>query len=234
MREASGSRPPAGLPGRYRQRARCRSSAARRTRVRAWSRRWPRSARASARSRSRPRSCAASTPTACCVRRRNWAWTPMPPACSNLPDDAPVGTPLADYLGLPDASIELKLTPNRADCFGVRGIAFDVAAACGSEVVPFDATPMPALNDATLPIELDAGADAPRYVGRVIEGVDADAAHAGLDGRAPAPQRHPPGQPAGRRDPVRDAGTRPADACVRPRPAQGSGRRAPCARGRER
>ena len=50
-----------------------------------------------------------------------------------LPDDAPVGTPLADYLGLPDASIELKLTPNRADCFGVRGIAYDIAAATGSE-----------------------------------------------------------------------------------------------------
>ena len=90
-----------------------------------------------------------------------------------LPGDAPIGTPLADYLGLPDASIELKLTPNRADCFSVRGIAFDVAAACGSEVVPFDTTPMPALNDATMTIELGAGAAAPRYVGRVIEGVDA-------------------------------------------------------------
>src|SRR5688500_11385691 len=90
-----------------------------------------------------------------------------------LPDDAPVGAPLADYLGLPDASFELKLTPNRADCFGVRGIAYDVAAAYGSEVVPFDATPMPALMDAALPVQLDAGADAPRYVGRVVEGVDA-------------------------------------------------------------
>jgi phenylalanyl-tRNA synthetase beta chain len=90
-----------------------------------------------------------------------------------LPDDAPVGTPLADYLGLPDASIELKLTPNRADCFSVRGIAFDVAAACESEVVPFDITPMPALNDATLQVELNSGGDAPRYIGRVIEGVDA-------------------------------------------------------------
>jgi phenylalanyl-tRNA synthetase beta chain len=92
-----------------------------------------------------------------------------------LPDDAPVGTPLAGYLGLPDASIELKLTPNRADCFSVRGIAFDVAAACGSEVVEFDATPMPALGDAALAVELDAGADAPRYVGRVVSGVDATA-----------------------------------------------------------
>ena len=90
-----------------------------------------------------------------------------------LPADAPIGTPLADYLGLPDASIELKLTPNRADCFSVRGIAFDVAAACGSEVAKCDVTPMPALNDASLALELNAGADAPRYIGRVIEGVNA-------------------------------------------------------------
>ncbi len=90
-----------------------------------------------------------------------------------LPADAPVGAPLADYLGLPDASFELKLTPNRADCFSVRGIAFDVAAAFGSQVAAFDADPMPALNDAQLAVQLDAGADAPRYVGRVIEGVDA-------------------------------------------------------------
>lgn len=89
-----------------------------------------------------------------------------------LPDDAPVGAPLAGYLGLPDATFELKLTPNRADCFGIRGIAFDVAAATGSTVEAFDAAPMPSLCDAALPVELNAGADAPRYVGRVIEGVD--------------------------------------------------------------
>jgi len=92
-----------------------------------------------------------------------------------LPADAPVGVALADYLGLPDAAIELKLTPNRADCFGVRGIAFDVAAALGSEVEAFDAAPVPARSDATLQVELHAGADAPRYVGRVIESVSATA-----------------------------------------------------------
>ena len=90
-----------------------------------------------------------------------------------LPADAPVGTPLADYLGLPDASIELKLTPNRADCFSVRGIAFDVAAATGCEIETLDFVPMPALHDAMLAVELNAGADAPRYVGRIIEAVDA-------------------------------------------------------------
>ena len=90
-----------------------------------------------------------------------------------LPADAPVGVPLADYLGLPDASIELKLTPNRADCFGVHGIAFDVAAATGAEVEPLDAMPVPAAHDATLPVELHADADAPRFVGRELQGVDA-------------------------------------------------------------
>jgi phenylalanyl-tRNA synthetase beta chain len=89
-----------------------------------------------------------------------------------LPDDAPVGTPLADYLGLPDAAIELKLTPNRADCFGVRGIAFDVAAATGCEVEPLQAEPVAAVTDSAMAVELNAGSDAPRFVARVIEGVD--------------------------------------------------------------
>ncbi len=92
-----------------------------------------------------------------------------------LPADAPVGTPLADYLGLPDSSIELKLTPNRADCFGIRGIAYDVAAATGSEVAAFDIAPIAASIDSQLAVELNAGADAPRYLGRVIEGVDGTA-----------------------------------------------------------
>ena len=93
-----------------------------------------------------------------------------------LPDDAPVGRTLVEYLGLPDASIEIKLTPNRADCFSIRGIAFDVAAACASEVVPFDAAPVAAVGTRELTIDLAAGAEAPRYVGRVIEGINARAA----------------------------------------------------------
>lgn len=93
-----------------------------------------------------------------------------------LPADAPVGQSLVEYLGLPDASIEIKLTPNRADCFSIRGIAFDVAAACASEVVPFTAAPVPAVGTRELTVALAAGAEAPRYVGRVIEGINARAA----------------------------------------------------------
>ena len=92
-----------------------------------------------------------------------------------LPEDAPVGASLAEYLGLPDASIELKLTPNRADCFSIRGIAFDVAAAFGSAVKPLAIESVPAGSAATMVVELDASADVPRFVGRVIEGIDVNA-----------------------------------------------------------
>ncbi len=90
-----------------------------------------------------------------------------------LPADAPVGAPLADYLGLPDTVFELGLTPNRGDCFSLRGIAYDVAAAFGTQVQPLDAAPVPAASDARLEVRLGAGASAPRYLGRVVEGVDA-------------------------------------------------------------
>ncbi len=46
-----------------------------------------------------------------------------------LASDAPVGKSLIEYLGLPDNVIELGLTPNRADCLSLRGLAIDVAAA---------------------------------------------------------------------------------------------------------
>ena len=92
-----------------------------------------------------------------------------------LPADAPVGAPLAEYLGLPDTVFELGLTPNRGDCFSIRGIAYDVAAAFGTQVLPYDAAPVPAASDARrdvahLDIRLEAGAAAPRYFGRVVEG----------------------------------------------------------------
>ncbi|MGO4703301.1 phenylalanine--tRNA ligase subunit beta [Dyella sp. 2RAB6] len=92
-----------------------------------------------------------------------------------LPADAPVGQPLASYLGLPDASIELKLTPNRPDCLGLVGLAHDVAALFGSHVrVPAQAAASVGI-DARRGIRLEAGADAPRYLGRIIEGVDPQA-----------------------------------------------------------
>src|ERR1700680_620614 len=47
----------------------------------------------------------------------------------DLPDDAPVGANYAQWAGLDDPVIEINLTPNRADCAAVHGIARDLAAA---------------------------------------------------------------------------------------------------------
>ena len=46
-----------------------------------------------------------------------------------LPDDAPVGATYATWEGLDDPVVEINLTPNRADCTGVHGVARDLAAA---------------------------------------------------------------------------------------------------------
>ena len=92
-----------------------------------------------------------------------------------LPSDASVGTPLANYLHLPDAAIEIKLTPNRPDCLSVQGVARDVAAIFGvPAAVPAIAT-IAATTMHERKVELRAGADCPRYCGRLIEGIDASA-----------------------------------------------------------
>ena len=89
-----------------------------------------------------------------------------------LPLDAPVGQSLADYLGLPDASIELKLTPNRPDCLGLVGLAHDVAALFGSAVKVPEQAAAAVTSAARRGIRLEAGKDAPRYLGRIVEGID--------------------------------------------------------------
>ena len=54
-----------------------------------------------------------------------------------LDDDAPVGVPFAQVLGLDDPLIDIAITPNRGDCLGVRGIARDLAAAGLGRLKPF-------------------------------------------------------------------------------------------------
>ncbi len=89
-----------------------------------------------------------------------------------LSNDAPIGKSLAEYLGLPDNVIELGLTPNRADCLSMRGLSIDIAAAFDAKLKSDPVEPVAAQSKRTVDIKLNAGADCPRYVGRVIEGVD--------------------------------------------------------------
>ncbi|CAO3415916.1 phenylalanine--tRNA ligase subunit beta [Azospirillum doebereinerae] len=93
-----------------------------------------------------------------------------------LPDDAPVGASFADYAGLNDPVIDINLTPDRADCAGVRGIARDLAAAGLGTLKPqtegrLDATPVPGTFPSPIGVTIEAPDACPLYVGRTIRGV---------------------------------------------------------------
>ncbi|MGI9238551.1 MAG: phenylalanine--tRNA ligase subunit beta [Woeseiaceae bacterium] len=92
-----------------------------------------------------------------------------------LPADAPLGTSLDEYLSLPDAVIDLDLTPNRGDCFSVLGIARDVAALTGASLKSADMEPVVATIDDVQPVELVEPDGCPRFAGRLIRGIRADA-----------------------------------------------------------
>ncbi len=92
-----------------------------------------------------------------------------------LPEETRPGQSLSEALGLPDASIELKLTPNRADCFGMLGLAYDVAALFDAGVRTPPCVEVPIQGDRHRQVKLEAGQACPRYLGRVIEGVDPQA-----------------------------------------------------------
>lgn len=51
-----------------------------------------------------------------------------------LPEDAPVGVPFKDYLGINDTVFELEITPNRPDCLSHIGIARELSAYYGKEL----------------------------------------------------------------------------------------------------
>ena len=83
-----------------------------------------------------------------------------------------LAAPIEDYLDLNDRLIEIGLTPNRADCLSIAGVARDLAVATGAEMSAPAMEAVPATIDHTLPIEVTAPADCPRYLGRVIRDVD--------------------------------------------------------------
>lgn len=93
-----------------------------------------------------------------------------------LPPNAPVGADLRDYLGLDDMTFELGLTPNRADCLGVVGVARDIAVLNNIALAEPSVTTVESQTERVLPIEIAAPAACPRYLGRVIEDVDVTAA----------------------------------------------------------
>ncbi|MEO0438995.1 MAG: phenylalanine--tRNA ligase subunit beta, partial [Pseudomonadota bacterium] len=89
-----------------------------------------------------------------------------------LPADAPVGESLREYLSLEDHTIEIGLTPNRSDCLSIQGIAREAALANQARLKPPTINSVKATIDAEFPVELQAAKDCPRYLCRVIDGVD--------------------------------------------------------------
>jgi len=89
-----------------------------------------------------------------------------------LPQDAPVGANIRDYLALDDAAIEVDLTPNRGDCLGIAGLAREVGVLNRLAVTQVSCPEVKQVITDTFPVAVEAKAQCPRYVGRVIRGVD--------------------------------------------------------------
>ncbi len=92
-----------------------------------------------------------------------------------LANDAPVGEDVRDYLQLDDVSIELDLTPNRGDCLSVRGVARELAAIANQTLTPLEIVTVKSDATTARAVKLDAPADCPRYVGRVLSDINLNA-----------------------------------------------------------
>ncbi|MFH6913426.1 phenylalanine--tRNA ligase subunit beta [Acinetobacter sp. AM3-2] len=92
-----------------------------------------------------------------------------------LPTDAPVGVNIREYLKLDDNVIDISITPNRGDCFSIRGIAREIAVINQLQMNEADIKSV----DATIADEkkvVISTEGAPRYLGRVIKNVNVKAA----------------------------------------------------------
>jgi len=88
-----------------------------------------------------------------------------------LPEDAPVGAPFADYSGAGDPVIDISITPNRQDCMGVRGIARDLAAAGLGTLKPLDVPTIAGDGTPATEIRTDDPEACPAFFGRTISGL---------------------------------------------------------------
>lgn len=88
-----------------------------------------------------------------------------------LPDDAPIGMSYVAYARLDDPVIEISVTPNRGDCFAIRGVARDLAAAGLGTLKPFTPSVIPPLFDGGPRWEIAFPEACPWIIGRTIRRV---------------------------------------------------------------
>lgn len=92
-----------------------------------------------------------------------------------LPDDAPVGADFRQWLQLDDLVFDIDLTPNRADCLSVQGIARELSVLTGAPLTLPENGAVAVEEEKTFPVTVEATQSCPRYVGRVISGMDPQA-----------------------------------------------------------
>lgn len=92
-----------------------------------------------------------------------------------LPADAPIGTDFRSYLSLDDNCIDVDLTPDRADCLSVAGIAREVGVLNQAQLCEPEVAEVPATISDTFPVSVEATAACPRYLCRVVRGIDSAA-----------------------------------------------------------
>lgn len=92
-----------------------------------------------------------------------------------LPASAPVGTPLANYLGLPDTVLEVDLTPNRGDCLSIRGVAREVAVAFDVPMTDAGAVAPVPTRDSVASVSIEAPDLCAAYGAQHIEDIVAGA-----------------------------------------------------------
>lgn len=92
-----------------------------------------------------------------------------------LPADAPIGKDFREYLDLNDVAIEISLTPNRADCLSIAGIAREVGVINRAEVKAPVISEVPATIADKVAVELQAPEACPRYLARVVKNVNVKA-----------------------------------------------------------
>ncbi len=92
-----------------------------------------------------------------------------------LPADAPVGVNIRDYLVLNDNVIELGLTPNRADCLSIEGVAREMAVLNKLDFTPPTFAAVAVEHSQTLDIQVETAEACPAYLGRLIKNINPNA-----------------------------------------------------------
>ena len=93
----------------------------------------------------------------------------------DLPKEAKPGTDVRSVLGLDERIMTLKLTPNRADCLSILGVAREVSALTQTPMQTPAVVPVPARNSAKHLVRITAPEGCGRFAGRVIRNVNAAA-----------------------------------------------------------